>query len=77
MSEQNDGGIRLDPKFLGLLTFLVTQLGVAVWWAGEKNAEVTHLQSDLTILTNHLDKQMDRMENKIDDLANRGMPAPR
>lgn len=71
MSEQNDDGIRLDPKFFGLILFLVTQLGVAVWWAGEKSAEVTHLQNDLATLSDHLDKQMDRMENKIDELRNR------
>lgn len=60
------GSIQIDAKFLGLVTFLVTQLGLAVWWAGEKSAQVAALQSDVSRLTTHIDKQMDRIEAKLD-----------
>lgn len=58
--------IQIDAKFLGLIVFLVTQLGLAVWWAGEKSAQVSALQSDMIKLTSQIDKQLDRMEAKID-----------
>mgnify|MGYP003522242879 CR=1 FL=1 len=58
--------IQIDAKFLGLIVFLVTQLGLAVWWAGEKSAQVSGLQSDLDKLATHIDKQMDRIEAKLD-----------
>lgn len=61
-------GIQIDAKFLGLVTFLVTQLGLAVWWAGEKSAQVTALQNDMDRLATHMDKQLDRMETKLDRL---------
>lgn len=77
MSGQHNGdtdeqvGIRIDAKFLGVLTFLIGQMGVAIWWASEKSAEITHLQSDMAKLSEHFDKQLDRMENKIDALSAR------
>lgn len=58
--------IQIDAKFLGLIVFLATQLGLAVWWAGEKSAQVSGLQSDLDRLATHIDKQMDRIEAKLD-----------
>lgn len=60
--------IQIDAKFLGLIVFLATQLGLAVWWAGEKSAQVSGLQSDLDKLATHIDKQMDRIEAKLDRL---------
>jgi hypothetical protein len=68
MSE-GSSGIVIDAKFLGVVIFLMAQLGAAVWWAGEKSSEISHLQADLNKLTSHMDKQLDRMETKIDRLA--------
>jgi hypothetical protein len=71
MSGENNNGVMIDAKFFGVIIFLVTQLFVAVWWAGEKTTEIAHLQSDLNKLTDHMDKQLDRMESKIDALRNK------
>jgi len=58
--------IQIDAKFLGLVVFLASQLGLAVWWAGEKSAQVASLQNDMNRLASHMDKQLDRMEAKLD-----------
>lgn len=63
----NDG-IRVDAKFFSLLIFMATQLGIAVWWAGEKTTEIEHLRRDMDKLTTRMDKQLDRMEIKLDNL---------
>lgn len=65
MSE-SDNRIQIDAKFIGLVTFLVTQFGFAVWWAGEKSAQIDDLQDDIDKLTSHVDKQLDRIELKLD-----------
>jgi hypothetical protein len=72
MSEQGSSSIQIDAKFLGLIIFLATQLGLAVWWAGEKSAQVTSLQNDLNKLATRMDKQLDRMEAKLDRLHGDG-----
>lgn len=78
MSGQKETEVVIDAKFLGLLGLCLTQLALAIWWAGEKSAEITHLQADVQRvqadvirLTDSIDAKMQRIEAKIDAIAAR------
>lgn len=68
----------IDVKLMGLLCLCLTQLGLAIWWAGEKTADIAHMKADIdrierdvVRLTQTIDAKMVRIEAKIDLLSDR------
>jgi hypothetical protein len=68
----------IDAKLIGLLGLCLTQLGLAIWWAGEKTSDIAHIKTDierverdLVRLTQSIDAKMVRIEAKIDLMAGR------